>query len=72
MCHKGLNDTILWILENQGVDLDEKTVAEATLTMKRTVSSKSDALDRVPFGTEPSSFLLVFHQFANMAHEDAR
>jgi len=65
------NNIVLWIFENQDIDLDEKLVSEATKTIQQTLAALKNASNRLPFGMDPSAFLLAFQKFAHIEDYDA-
>jgi hypothetical protein len=62
----------LRVFENQGIDLDDSLVSEATETVQQALDVLADASDRIAFGIEPSAFLLAFHRLARIEDNDAR
>ena len=72
MSNTKANNIVLWIFENQDINLDERLVSEATKTVQQTLSVLINASDRITFGIEPSAFLLAFHQLARIEDYDAR
>lgn len=66
------NDIVLWIFENQDIDLDEKLVSEAAKTARQTLSVLRSLSDCTTFDAEPSAFLLSFQQLARIYDYDVR
>ena len=72
MSNAKTDNVVLRIFENQGIDLNDRLVSEATETVQQALGVLADSSDRLAFGLEPSAFLLAFHRLARIDDHDAR
>ncbi len=72
MSNTKADNVVLRVFENQGIDLDDRLVSEATETVQQALGVLADSSDRIAFGIEPSAFLLAFHRLARIEDHDAR